>query len=111
MSKFKLTPDVILELRGIAKHLPYARYAVMSSYEMSGADLKLSGYGEMPEYKDKLEDDKIYAIPAPAYYQVNHFRRMKKAYLREGVPGVVKYCKPYFDQEKLKQRNAAAKKN
>ena len=101
-----LTDDVIKELKDIAKYLPIAQYTAHETVTMKGHELKLSGYDEMEEYKGKFEDDKEYAVPMPAYYQVNHFRRMRKAYQRNGVGGVKKYCQPYFDQAQ-KQRHAS----
>lgn len=87
--RYVLTPTQEKELRKLAAKLPVQMYVFRDRVTMTGAELKLT-----PAGTPDMEDDKEYTLTMPGYNQVNHFRRLKRIYSKEGVDGVVRYCAP-----------------
>lgn len=73
----KLTKKVLKELRAVSAELPALEYAVRETSRIPGAELKLTGVS----HDDDIDDSEVYEIDTPAYYQYNHYRRMKRIYL------------------------------
>ena len=61
----------------MAAELPAMEYVVKETSRMPGAELKLTGV----QHDDDIDDNEVYEIDTPAYYQYNHYRRMKRIYL------------------------------
>lgn len=106
----RLSDSEVRELRGIASNLPPDTYIAHGDEVMTGDEMALSGYDEMPEFKGKFEKDKKYSVPVPVIVQVNHYRRLKRAYLRDGIKGVQNYITPYLRKRK-QELNERAKEN
>lgn len=71
------TKAVLKELREVGAELPRMEYTVKETVFMPGAELKLAGVA----YDDEIDDNKVYEFDTPAYYEWNHYRRMKRIYL------------------------------
>lgn len=107
----KITDEIEKELKEIANGLPVDSYTVIEKEEMTGAELRLSAYDEMPEYKNKFKEDGKYLVPVPAIYQKNHYRRLKHAFQSGGIPAVTAYVLPYLEMRKKQLQNERTKKN
>lgn len=77
----QLTKKVLKELRKVAAELPPLEYVVKEVAHLPGKELKLTGIS--PDEFDGIDDNEVYEIDNPAYYQWNHYRRMKRIYLAE----------------------------
>ena len=53
----------------------------------SGADLILAGFGE----NRSIEPDKKYVIDSPVWFHVDHKKRMKRLYQKQGRQAVMDY--------------------
>ena len=91
-----------LKIRAIAKILPVRQYEVNSRAKVSGEDLLLCGHKEV-EGK-AIEKDGEYVMPMPFYNEVNHYRRLKKAFTKNGLNGVKSYV-ARFVKDKVELNN------
>lgn len=82
----------------IAKDIPDQSYAYRQRYKIKGAEAIKTGL-KIPDTK-KIDPEKDYTFNDLAYRTVNHERRLKKAYKREGKVGVYKYLIPFIKEEK-----------
>lgn len=67
-------------LRKVAAELPRMEYQTMEPHLMTGQEVKECGVADQFE---EVEDNQVYEIKSPAYYEWNHYRRMKRIYQRE----------------------------
>jgi len=103
MSKRSLTKEIQKELREIADKMPIVFYTVPTSEPYTGKELKLTAIQEDSKGRP-LEDDQIYMVKSQMDIASNHYRRMKKAYLKDGAAGVKAYCEKVWQlYEKSKQ--------
>ncbi len=65
---------VLKEIMQVAAQLPRMEYVVKEKTYLTGEEAKLTGFSE------DAEDGKVYEITSPAYYEWNHYRRMKRIY-------------------------------
>lgn len=89
MRKFKITSQVEKDLKHIAGTIPLLYDQTTYNKKILGSDLKLTGH-DKDENGKELEDDRIYDLPTPSMIPVNHYRRLKKAFLSGGEPEVIK---------------------
>lgn len=85
-------------LKNIADRLPVQRYAYPQTYTVLGCDIEQSGL-KIPEGME-IEDDKEYHFKDAAYKDVNHLRRIRKAYKKGGKKEVFKYIVPFVEESK-----------
>lgn len=78
----------------LASKIPNDNYHAAERVEISGEDLKLSGY------EGDFEDDKMYLMKSPVLFEIKHVKRLKKRAKKRGVIGIVDYLKNYFKLEK-----------
>ena len=81
----------------VAKHIPKSSRVVYYPSSIIGSDLILSGTNTV---EGCLVDPKRdYVMKAPVYYEINHYKRMKKAFKKNGRDGIVRYLAPFFNQK------------
>lgn len=90
MRKFKVTFQVEKELRTIANGLPTLYDRSLVYRPVLGKELKLTGH-TVDDSGKELEDQKVYPLPVPSMNARNHYRRLRKAYMEHGEPGVLDY--------------------
>lgn len=83
----RLSAEDTKALRGFAKELPTFLYTATEQVEISGEDLLLGGYSKA----DGIEKSKTYFISCPVYLEANHYRRLKRTYIKNGFNGVKAY--------------------
>lgn len=93
----KIPKEDLQVLRAIAAKLDPLEetYTIRGQAIVKGKDLKLGGEKEATEQLGTIVDDKDYRLSSPVDFEVNHLRRLKKAYKRNGMEGVKEYTKPY----------------
>lgn len=87
----KLTKDIEKKLREAAKSLPADTYEITTIEKISAEELKLTPYAE----KQKLEPGAVYELPTPLIIEMNHYRRLKRRYVKGGMVEVVRYIAQY----------------
>lgn len=87
----KVDKSVADYLQMLADNLPVVQYAYKDSVTMTGAELKLTPYAD----KQEFEDEKEYEVPVPGYNIVNHFRRLCRAWKKNGIEGVKVYTQQF----------------
>lgn len=70
--------NLLKQIRIAANTLPVFQYQVMEPQKISGAEALLAGWKEVDG--QPIDPEKEYVFKAPAFYPVNHYRRMKKIY-------------------------------
>lgn len=90
--------DIRNKLKHLASKLPKRSYIAREQVEISGNDLLLSGTKTV-EGK-KVDAFKTYWMGSPVYYESNHFLRIKKAFNRSGIDGVINYFTPFAKEPK-----------
>lgn len=78
-------------------------YATKEIVEMKGEDVVLSGI----ESDEEINPDEEYLINMPMYHEVNHNRRLVRAFIKSGHDGVCHYLKGIgfkVDENMIKQR-------
>lgn len=58
-------------------------YGAASSVDVSHEDMELSD--------NKPEEGENYRMQIPVYYEINHFRRLKRSFVKQGSEGVIDY--------------------
>ena len=58
-------------------------YGASSSVGVSNEDMKLAN--------QKVVEGEDYTMKIPVYYEVNHFRRLKRSFVKQGAEGVYDY--------------------
>lgn len=80
-------------INGISKQLPPQGYSVRDTCKVSGKDVLLSNTNEING--EEVDPEKEYFMNIPRYHEVNHKRRMRRAYISSGVEGLINYLKKY----------------
>lgn len=93
-----MTSNEQKKLRAIAKILPSQAYATNETVEIKGEDLLLSGQKQV-EGKE-IEPEKVYYMKSPVYNEANHYRRMKRAFVKSGRSGIKAYLN-LFSKSKI----------
>mgnify|MGYP000920870394 CR=1 FL=1 len=97
--KFKLTPEAEKTLKEIAGAVPLWFYHAMEKIEITGEDALNAGFENIEELVKTEEDkEKVFKMKTPAYYQVNHFRRLKKLYQQGGPKAVYDYGDKIYER-------------
>ena len=58
-------------------------YGARSSADVSNEDMELANHNP--------EEGEDYRMKIPVYYEVNHFRRLKRSFVKQGAEGVYDY--------------------
>jgi hypothetical protein len=93
----KVKPDTKKILKAIAEALPLKFYTANEHVEISGEDLILANHKHW--YGQEIEKEKYYLLQTPAFYEVNHFRRLQETLKEQGAAGVFKYCEKLNTEE------------
>lgn len=92
----KLTSFQIYHLKGIAKQLPIVLTDTHEKHLVRGKDIL--EWGTISEVDGKpIDPDKQYMWHYPVQMYRNHYRRLKKAYQKDEMNGVVAYLKEIND--------------
>lgn len=87
-----------LKLKELGQFLPEDHYVSKDSTKVLGKDLELWNLeGKTPE---EIDSEKEYTMNIPCYCNVNHGRRIKRAYKANGREGIKAYIKQYIVPEK-----------
>ena len=93
-----MTKEVEKFIHKLAINLPAVKYAARDKRFVSGSDLILAGHDK----EDKnIDPEGRYEIGIPFELPVNHERRLKRAYKRNGKEGLIHYLKPFTQPDKL----------
>lgn len=93
-----MNKNTLKSITAIAENLAITMYTVKDRVEISGKDLLLGDTKEVEG--EPVDPDKTYIMEMPMQIASNHKRRMKRAYKRGGVEGVINYLKPFTPSEK-----------
>jgi hypothetical protein len=97
MSKVKTDKRKVL--KAIAEFLPPVLYEITDKVQISGEDLFLANH---THYNGKeIEKDEMYWMEIPAYYEVNHLKRLEKAIREQGIKGIINYCHPHIEAAQI----------
>jgi hypothetical protein len=83
---FMLTKDIQHFLLSLAAKMPTVMVATHEKHIMTNEELAEMGYVG----SEKMKDGK-YLYKAPVHISKNHYRALKKAYLKSGAAGCGKY--------------------
>jgi hypothetical protein len=75
----------------IADRLPARSYSVAEKVKVSAEDSKLAGHEEAE-----------HVMTIPRYHEVNHKRRMIRAYKKHGLEGIENYLSLFFPTNRIK---------
>lgn len=78
-------------LRDYAKLLPVIMETSHEDHKMTGAEMIEMGY--VLEEGEVIIPEGKYIYKYPVMMAVNHYRRLKRAWLKEGEPGILAYLK------------------
>jgi len=97
----KIDKQILNEIKESLKFLPKDIYSALENYEISKEDAILSNIK-----KEDIEGSEKLAIVLPTVYEVNHLRRMKKAYKKgfklADEEGGINEVKKYINNLRLK---------
>jgi hypothetical protein len=86
----KLTPDQQFHLRGIAKQLPVILTDTHEKHLVKGKDIL--EWNTITEIDGQpIDPDKEYLWHYPVQMYHNHYRRLKRAYIKEDMKGIYDY--------------------
>ncbi len=91
------------QLKRVSKLLPLQRYEFRQSYQVDKEGIELSGL-TVPDGMN-IEEGVNYTFNSTGTHQVNHYRRLKRAYLSNGSEGVFKYLESFVSPENINQLN------
>lgn len=86
----QLPADIVNKIKATAKILPVILSNTHEKHILSGAEIIELGTIEKIDGKAIVHERK-YVMPMPVQLYWNHFRRLKKAYSKEGYIGVKRY--------------------
>ena len=89
MSNRALTKQEEKLLREYAAKMPIVMQNAHEVHKMTGAELIEMGYVE--QEGEIIIPEKMYAYNAPVQVAANHYRRLKKAWLKNGQDGLKTY--------------------
>ena len=89
--------DLVKEIRNIAKKLPLSyvegqKYSKKEIIDLRERESKNSMFGQSVEQSISKESEYI-IVKGETLFPVNHERRLKRAYEREGLQGIKNYYK------------------
>jgi hypothetical protein len=88
------------KIRVIAGLLPPFKYFINERVEISGEDLLLSGTSEVDG--KTVDAEKTYLMKSPVILEGEHYRRLKRRFIKSGTQGIVDYLSLYVkDKEGL----------
>ncbi len=91
----KLTKAEENLLRDYAAKMPMVLENTLENHLMTGLEVKQlrAEYGEecIKDERIKMQDDKKYHWAMPVQIAANHYRRLKKAWFKDGQKGLSKY--------------------
>jgi hypothetical protein len=101
------------EIRTLAAKLPDSyvegvKYRTQEIQDLRQREVKNSMFGQSIEQSISKENETI-IVKGTTLFKVNHERRIKRAYLRDGIPGIKAYIKWVDANNKLlnaKYRNS-----
>jgi hypothetical protein len=101
------------EIRTLAAKLPDSyvegvKYRTQEIQDLRQREVKNSMFGQSIEQSISKENETI-IVKGTTLFKVNHERRIKRAYLRDGIPGIKSYIKWVDANNKLlnaKYRNS-----
>jgi len=82
------------KIRAIAKVLPTRLYGSNETVEISGEDLLLAGTKEVDG--KEVDAEKTYYMKSPVFREENHYRRMKRLFMKMGAQGITNYIKVFM---------------
>jgi hypothetical protein len=85
----KLSKDDEKTLRDYANQLPLVWTNTLERHRMTGQELIEMGYVEQKGQKINPEEKYIYN--SPVQIAANHYRRLKRAWLKHGAKGIATY--------------------
>ncbi len=98
-----LKTDEVKLLKAYAARMPVVMHNTHEVHIMTGAELLEMGYVE--HEGEKLIPAKKYHFNTPVQLAANHFRRLKRAWLKDGESGIRKYI---FEISDLIHKNKKA---
>ena len=104
MASKKLSKEEEKILRAYCSQMPTFTEEACEVHIMTGIELKEMGYVEKKE--EPIIEDKKYRFNYPVIMNTNHYRRLKKAWLKGGEAGLKKYfegVKEAIDNHKKEQ--------
>ena len=89
--------ELVKEIRNIAKKLPLSyvegqKYSKKEIIDLRERESKNSMFGQSVEQSISKESEYV-IVKGEALFKVNHERRLKRAYERDGVQGIKNYYK------------------
>jgi len=89
--------NIVIEIRKIAKKLPLSyiegqKYSKKEIIDLRERESKNNMFGQTVEQSISKESEYV-IVKGEALFKVNHERRLKRAYEREGVQGIKDYYK------------------
>ena len=89
--------ELVKEIRNIAKKLPLSyiegqKYSKKEIVDLRERESKNNMFGQTVEQSISKESEYV-IVKGEALFKVNHERRLKRAYEREGVQGIKNYYK------------------
>jgi hypothetical protein len=91
-------------LRAYADKMPIVFHNTHEVHYMTGAEIL--DFGHVVKEGEKLDPEKKYAYNMPVQLAANHYRRLKRAWLKNGEEGIKQYVS-HIAQLALNQKQAA----
>jgi len=86
----------------IARNLPMNSQVSRINSIVKGEDAILAGTTEIDG--EKVDPEKDYIIGNHLYREINHKKRIKRAFQKHGKPGLIKYCQKYMRNPKKSEK-------
>lgn len=87
----KLDAEDKVMLKEWARVLPVVMEWTSKKHKMTGEEMKEMGFVE--EMGGEVDSEGKYVYSMPVQMAANHYRRLKRAWLKDGQPGLTKYLK------------------
>lgn len=101
----KISPKNDLALLQASTMLPEMSYTVKSHTDVTGEDLLLCDY-KFEDGRDIIPEE-IYKFDCPLILPVNHYKRLRKAFKRNGGQGVANYLSQFLTKKSGKEYKEA----
>ena len=86
-------------LKELGNILPKQQYRFKGIQKVTGEDAILSGQKEIDGKEINSEEE--YTMTMPFSNTANHTNRLKSSFRRNGIAGIIKYVRPYYEKEKF----------
>lgn len=90
----KINPLLAREIKDLAKALPESQYTTRETDRIKGSELLLTGVKEVDG--EPVKPEEYYTMKNPVLHEVNHERRLRKAYTKYGLEGIRQYIKRFI---------------